>query len=158
MFSTAKQDRENSCPVAAMTRLLGSRWTMLIIHHLRAPRRYRELQTLVGEVNPATFTQRLRLLEEQGLIVRRANPENSRRVEYALTPQGAELLPILDALAAWARRWSGKGGATMDATTDLDGNGFGCVQGAVAGEHNNPPSPPNESAVEFGAAHRRKEL
>jgi DNA-binding HxlR family transcriptional regulator len=158
MFSIAKQDRENGCPVAAMTRLLGSRWTMLIIHHLRAPRRYRELQTLVGEVNPATFTQRLRLLEQQGLIVRRANPENSRHVEYALTPQGAELLPILDELAAWARRWSRKGDATMDATTDSDRNGFGCVQGAVAGERNNAPSPPNESAVEFGAAHRRKEL
>ena len=93
------------CPVAAVTRLLGSRWTMQIIHHLRESRRYCELQALVGEVNPTTFTQRLRFLEQQGLIVRREDPENTRYVEYALTPKGRELLPILDALAAWAQKW-----------------------------------------------------
>lgn len=105
MFSIKTQNPGSVCPVAAMSRLLGSRWTMLIIHHLREPRRYCELQTLIGDVNPATFTQRLRLLEQQGLIVRREDPENSRHVEYALTAQGAELLPILDELAAWARKW-----------------------------------------------------
>lgn len=105
MFSIKTQNPGSVCPVAAMSRLLGSRWTMLIIYHLREPRRYCELQTLIGDVNPATFTQRLRLLEQQGLIVRREDPENSRHVEYALTAQGAELLPILDELAAWARKW-----------------------------------------------------
>lgn len=93
------------CPVSAVTRLLGSRWTMQIIHHLREPRRYCELQELVGEVNPTTFTQRLRFLERQGLIVRHEDPENPRHVEYELTTQGRELLPILDALAAWAQKW-----------------------------------------------------
>ena len=88
-----------------MTRLLGSRWTMQIIDHLRQPRRYCALQDLVGEVNPMTFTQRLRFLERQGLIVRREDPENARHVEYDLTPKGRELLPILDTLAAWAQKW-----------------------------------------------------
>jgi len=107
MFSIAKADHRivGVCPVSAVTRLLGSRWTMQIIHHLREPRRYCELQDLVGDVNPATFTQRLRFLEQQGLIVRREDPENVRHVEYDLTPKGRELLPILDALAAWAQKW-----------------------------------------------------
>ncbi|HHW87657.1 MAG TPA: helix-turn-helix transcriptional regulator [Chloroflexi bacterium] len=94
-----------ACPVSAVTRLLGSRWTMQLIHHLRQPRRYSELQALVGEVNPATFTQRLRFLEQQELIMRHEDPEHARHVEYALTPKGRELLPILDALAAWAQKW-----------------------------------------------------
>ena len=107
MFSIAKpaDHTDGVCPVSAMTRLLGSRWTMQIIHHLRQPRRYCELQDLVGEVNPMTFTQRLRFLERQGLIVRREDPENARHVEYDLTPKGRELLPILDTLAAWAQKW-----------------------------------------------------
>ncbi len=107
MFSVVKTEGEatGTCPVSAMTRLLGSRWTMQIIHHLRQPRRYCELQDLVGEVNPTTFTQRLRFLERQGLIARREDPEHARHVEYELTPQGRELLPILDALAAWAQKW-----------------------------------------------------
>ncbi|MCX7853162.1 MAG: helix-turn-helix transcriptional regulator [Caldilineales bacterium] len=107
MFSIAKPTHNTGhiCPVAAVTRLLGARWTMQIIHPLRQPRRYCELQDLVGDVNPATFTQRLRFLERQGLIVRREDPENPRHVQYELTAKGRELLPILDALAAWAQRW-----------------------------------------------------
>lgn len=107
MFSVVKSAHHagDTCPVAAFTRLLGARWTMQIIHHLRQPRRYCELQDLVGDVNPATFTQRLRFLERQGLIVRREDPENPRHVQYELTAKGRELLPILDALAAWAQRW-----------------------------------------------------
>jgi DNA-binding HxlR family transcriptional regulator len=96
---------ENICPVAAMTRLLGSRWTMQIIHHLRQPHRFCELRALVGEVNPRTFTQRLKMLEGEGLIERHTFPDEPRRVEYELTTKGRELLPILDALAAWSQKW-----------------------------------------------------
>lgn len=107
MFSIGKTAGQttSACPVSAVTRLLGSRWTMQIIHHLRQPRRYCELQDLVGEVNPTTFTQRLRFLERHGLIARHEGPEHARHVEYELTPKGRELLPILDALAAWAQKW-----------------------------------------------------
>lgn len=107
MFSIAGADHRTGevCPVSAVTRLLGSRWTMQIIHHLRERRRYCELQELVGAVNPATFTQRLRFLERQGLIARHEDPENARHVEYELTTKGRELLPVLDALANWAKKW-----------------------------------------------------
>lgn len=107
MFSVIKTVGATTgvCPVSAVTRLLGSRWTMQILHHLREPRRYCELQDLVGEVNPTPFTQRLRFLEREGLIVRHEDPENVRHIEYELTPKGRELLPILDALAAWTQKW-----------------------------------------------------
>ena len=90
----------SACPVATMTRILGSRWTMQIIHHLRQRHRYCELRILVGNVNPTTFTQRLKFLEEQDLIARHTFPDNSRHVDYELTAAGRELLSILDALAA----------------------------------------------------------
>lgn len=94
-----------TCPVAAMTQLLGSRWTMQIIHHLRQHRRFCELRAAVGEVNPTTFTRRLQYLERQGIILRYVDPENSRHVEYELTAMGWELLPLLDDLAQWAQKW-----------------------------------------------------
>ena len=94
-----------SCPVAAVTQLLGSRWTMQIIHHLRERKRFCELRAAVGEINPTTFTQRLQTLEEAGIVVRHEAPNNRRRVEYELTAMGRELLPLLDELAQWAQKW-----------------------------------------------------
>ena len=96
---------ESECPVAAVTRILGARWTIQIIYNLRQPRRFCELQELVEGVNPRTLSQRLKFLEEQGLIQRRPIPEMPRHSEYELTDKGRELLPILDALARWADRW-----------------------------------------------------
>ncbi len=90
------------CPVAAMTRLLGTRWTLQLIHHLRQPRHFCELQARVKGINPTMLTRRLRMLEAKGLITR-CDPA-SRNSAYRLTPQGEALLPILDQLSEWSQR------------------------------------------------------
>ncbi|RME84250.1 MAG: transcriptional regulator [Caldilineae bacterium] len=105
MTSNPQTEARPACPVTAMTRLLGTRWTMQILHNLRTRKRFCELQSAVGNVNPTTFTQRLRMLEKQGLVIRRESPDNKRHVEYELTRAGRELLPILDSLVGWAERW-----------------------------------------------------
>lgn len=94
-----------ACPVSAVARILGARWTMQIIHHLRQRRRFCELQELAGGVNPTTLSQRLKFLEEKGLIHRRPISDAPPHVEYELTEMGCDLLPVLDALARWAERW-----------------------------------------------------
>ena len=98
-------DPETECPVAATARILGARWTLQIIHNLRQRRRFCQLQELVGSVNPTTLSQRLKFLEEQGLIRRLPISDAPPHVEYELTDKGRGLLPILDALAHWADKW-----------------------------------------------------
>lgn len=93
------------CPVRATARILGARWTLQIVHHLRERRRFCELQNLVGGVNPTTLSQRLKFLEEEGLVDRFPLSDAPPHVEYALTRKGRDLLPILDALADWAEKW-----------------------------------------------------
>lgn len=97
--------QESSCPVAAMARILAARWTLEIIHNLRERRRFCELQDRLGHISPTLLSQRLRFLEQEGLIRRIVHPEATRHVEYELTRKGQELLPILDQLAEWAYRW-----------------------------------------------------
>ncbi len=97
--------QEHECPIAAMARILGARWTLEIIHNLRQPRRYCELQARLGNISPTLLSKRLRFLEQEGLIRRVERPGAPRHVEYELTPKGQELLPILDQLAEWAHRW-----------------------------------------------------
>jgi DNA-binding HxlR family transcriptional regulator len=96
---------EVECPVTATAHVLGARWTLQIIHHLRQRRRFCELQELAGGVNPTTLSQRLKFLEEQGLIRRLPISDAPPHVEYELTEMGRDLLPVLDALARWAERW-----------------------------------------------------
>ena len=85
--------------------ILGARWTLQIIHHLRQRRRFCELQELAGGVNPTTLSQRLKFLEEQGMIRRLPISDAPPHVEYELTEMGRDLLPVLDALTHWAFKW-----------------------------------------------------
>lgn len=94
------------CPVAITGHILGMRWTLQIIHNLRQPRRFCELQKVVGNVNPTTLSQRLKFLETQAVLRRLPISDAPLHVEYELTDKGQELLPILDALARWANKWA----------------------------------------------------
>lgn len=95
------------CPVEATAKILGARWTMQILHHLRQPKRFCELQTAVGEVNPRTLAQRLKLLEKEGVIRRTPISAKEHIALYELTEKGRGMLPIIDAIVAWAIQWLG---------------------------------------------------
>lgn len=94
-----------TCPVEAITYILGARWTVQIIHHLRNARHFCELQSLVGDVNPTTLSQRLKFLEKEELIERIPLSIHQHIAKYQLTDKGRELLPIIDELSQWANRW-----------------------------------------------------
>jgi DNA-binding HxlR family transcriptional regulator len=93
---------ENACPVARALGVLDGKWTMLVIRDLlRGTRRFSELRASLAGISPKTLTDRLRSLEEHGLVERRVYAEIPPRVEYSLTARGRGLTPVLDALAVW---------------------------------------------------------
>lgn len=93
------------CPVALASEVFAERWTPLILRELLAGRhRFNELQQGVGGISQSLLVQRLRSLEEAGIVERAPNPAG-RGSEYHLTPSGAELEGVLDRLAIWAQRW-----------------------------------------------------
>jgi len=97
------------CAISAATDLLGQRWTLLIVHYLHEARparlRFCELQKKLGGLNPATLSQRLKLLETEGLVERIEVASLPPVVEYTLTRQGADLGPVVDNLNAWGDKW-----------------------------------------------------
>lgn len=97
--------QEEECPVAATARILGTKWTLQIIHNLRRRRRYCDLRARVGNINPTLLARRLRFLQKEGLVRRIEHPDSPRHVEYELTEKGRALLPVIDALAEWAYQW-----------------------------------------------------
>ena len=78
---------------------------MDIIYFLQEPRRFCELQELMGGINPATLTQRLKLLEAEEVLHRQVIPDAQRHVEYTLTPKGKDLLAVYRELSTWVSHW-----------------------------------------------------
>ena len=85
-----------SCAVAACAAIIGAKWTALLVHDLsEGPRRFSQLEHSCAGISPSTLSERLRALEEEGLVERRSYAESPPRVEYELTDKGEALLPII---------------------------------------------------------------
>ena len=95
-----------SCAVAACAEIIGAKWTALLVHDLsEGPRRFSELEHSCAGISPRTLSERLRVLEDEGIVVRRSYAESPPRVEYELTDKGGALLPIIDAMREFGRDW-----------------------------------------------------
>lgn len=94
------------CPVATTVQLIGSKWKLLIIRNLRVrPWRFNELRRDLDGISQKVLTDSLREMEADGIITRTVYPEVPPRVEYALSPLGETLGPILNAMAAWGTEY-----------------------------------------------------
>ncbi|CAM5401635.1 transcriptional regulator [Streptomyces spiroverticillatus] len=101
-----RQQRRRSydqyCASARALDAVGDRWTLLIVRELLAgPRRYTDLHADLPGVSTDVLAARLKDMEAQGITVRRKLPPPGAVMVYELTPRGAELLPVLVALAEW---------------------------------------------------------
>jgi len=95
-----------TCSVAACAAIIGAKWTALLVHDLsEGPRRFSQLEHSCAGISPRTLSERLRVLEDEGIVLRRSYPESPPRVEYALTGKGAALLPIIDAMREFGHDW-----------------------------------------------------
>lgn len=94
------------CSVAACAEILGAKWTAVLVHDLsEGPRRFTELEHSCAGISPRTLSDRLRALEQEGILVRRSYPESPPRVEYELTPKGDALLPIIEEMRRFGHAW-----------------------------------------------------
>ena len=90
------------CPVEATLSYLDGKWKGVILFHLMDKTlRFNELRRHLPAITQRMLTKQLRELEESGLISRTVYPVVPPRVEYALTPLGSTLKPVIRALAAW---------------------------------------------------------
>ena len=97
------RDEYETCPVTAIVRRLGDKWTLLVMTMLRAgPRRFNDLERSIEGISQRMLTRTLRGLEEDGIVRRTVFPTNPPSVEYALTTRGVELMVAMDGLARWA--------------------------------------------------------
>jgi DNA-binding HxlR family transcriptional regulator len=86
--------------------LVGKRWTPLIVQLLlKRPHRYSELFGELEVVTEGMLSQRLKELEQAGVVERRVIDEQPVRVEYHLTEKGRGLSRVISGLERWAEEW-----------------------------------------------------
>jgi DNA-binding HxlR family transcriptional regulator len=95
------------CPYFhAAIELIGKRWTGAILSSLTdGPLRFGELAKAIPGLSDRLLSQRLRELENEGLVERTVEPGTPVKVTYALTAKGADLRPAICELREWANRW-----------------------------------------------------
>jgi DNA-binding HxlR family transcriptional regulator len=92
------------CPIAKAAEVLGERWTLLIVRELLlGSTRFNELQRALSHMSPSLLTKRLEELQRADLIVKQKT-RGQIFATYHLTPEGRQLSPVIEALAAWGMR------------------------------------------------------
>ncbi len=98
--------RRSACPLNASVEMLGDRWSLLILRDMmiRGFHTYKEFLASHERIATNVLADRLRKLEEHGMIASRPDASDGRKQIYALTAMGIDLAPVLAEMVLWAAR------------------------------------------------------
>ncbi len=98
--------RRSDCPISNVLDHVGDRWSLLVIRDiaLYGKRSFTELLDSAEHVATNVLTDRLRRLEQTGLLTRTRDSGDARKNIYRLTQRGRDLLPILIEMILWSAR------------------------------------------------------
>jgi DNA-binding HxlR family transcriptional regulator len=122
--------------------VLCERWTLQIIREMFfGSTKYSEIQKFIPNISPSLLRDRLRFLEEEGLIIRKC-PERANRYEYFLTPSGKALAPVLTEMGKWGMCFAREG------MTDKQNTASGLMRD-FAGGLNIDELPSGNTSIQF---------
>ncbi len=127
----------SACPTAAALDIVGDRWILVVLRDVLVdgPVRFKQLLQADEQISTNVLTDRLRRMEDEGLIVATPYQQRPPRFEYSATPKGEALFPVLEALATWGQTY---------------------IEGVSQDRLHLPPAPDPPPVSRKGAARRRK--
>ena len=106
MELTTNHIDDTVCPIARTAEIISGKWTLLIIRDLASGvKRFNQLERSLHGISPKTLSERLRSLEEEGVILRKTFAEVPPRVEYTLTEKGRDLVDVIESMRSYGKRW-----------------------------------------------------
>lgn len=95
------------CHFELTLQLIGGKWKLLVIYFLSLQKviRFGQLRRTLPEISERMLVRQLRELEDDGLVSRKVYGTVPPRVDYALTPLGESLVPIMESLKAWGNMY-----------------------------------------------------
>ncbi|MDD2723323.1 MAG: helix-turn-helix domain-containing protein [Methylovulum sp.] len=105
-MKTETQNYRSKCPLSIALEFIGDKWSLIIIRDMCLGKsKYCDFQASSEGIPTNILANRLRELEENGLLVKRPYQDKPVRYEYFLTPKGADLLPVLQQLVIWTQKY-----------------------------------------------------
>lgn len=94
---------DDRCPTRLVLDRLADKWTVLVVGQLaQGTLRFGALRREIAGISPKVLTQTLRMLERDGILVRRIYASVPPKVEYTLTPLGRTLIQLVEGIRDWA--------------------------------------------------------
>ena len=94
------------CPLSMAAEILCTRWTLVLLREFIAgSTRFNDLRRGVPKMSPTLLSQRLKELEDSGIIERRAIPRERGVFEYHLTEAGRDLRSVIESVGFWGQKW-----------------------------------------------------
>jgi len=86
--------------------IISKRWSGLIVHRLmQGPQRFCHIESALPSLSGRVLSERLKELEQEGIVLRAVYPETPVRIEYSLTEKGRALEPVFREVQKWAGDW-----------------------------------------------------
>ncbi|MDO9104054.1 MAG: helix-turn-helix domain-containing protein [Methylovulum sp.] len=105
-MKTATQPYRSPCPLSKALDLIGDKWSLVIVRDMcLGKKRYCDFQNSPEGIPTNILANRLRQLEEHGIIKKQPYQEKPLRYDYFLTAKGADLLPVLQQLVCWTQKY-----------------------------------------------------
>jgi DNA-binding HxlR family transcriptional regulator len=100
-------DYSSMCPrYEAAIELLGKKWTGLIIRVLLGgPRRFKDIKEQIPDMSDRVLSERMKELEDAGILTRKVYPETPVRIEYELTHKGKSMESVIISIQQWGEAW-----------------------------------------------------
>lgn len=94
----------SSCPQNLILEVIGDKWTLLIVRDmmLNDKRYFREFLESEEKIASNILSNRLKSLEQEGIIYQESDPNHKQKIRYSLTEKGIDLFPILTENARWS--------------------------------------------------------
>jgi DNA-binding HxlR family transcriptional regulator len=99
-----------TCPVLKTADIISGKWTLLILRDLsNGINRFSALERSLAGISPKTLSERLKGLEQAGIVTRKSYAEVPPRVEYTLTEMGWDLIPLIEHMRQYGSKWLNDG-------------------------------------------------
>jgi DNA-binding HxlR family transcriptional regulator len=110
--------RLSECPIRATIDVIEGKWKPIVVNALKAGTlRFGQLRRHVPEATRKVLAEQLRELEKDQIITRKVVGQRWERVEYALTPYGRTLVPVLTLMSKWGKKHKKSGHANNGVET-----------------------------------------
>ncbi|MBI1207873.1 MAG: transcriptional regulator [Azospirillum sp.] len=108
MTEAKRSGRRSGCPIATTLEIVGDRWTLVILRDmLTGKTRFSQFLDSPEKITTNILTDRLALMEREGLVRKIPYQLRPQRFEYSLTDKGEALFPVVQEMCRWANRFMG---------------------------------------------------